>query len=62
MIQANRVQLGACIIIFAQGVSYPVSVQEEATHVGVVDEYDAKEIIHFALKKVGSFPQVGYRV
>ena len=38
-----------------------VSAQEEALHVGVSEELDAKEVVDLTLKQVGSLPQVDDR-
>ena len=61
-IEAYRVQFGICIIILAQRVSHPVVAQEEAAHIGVIDELNAKEVIHFTFLEVGYAPNVAYGV
>jgi len=37
----------------------PVYAEEEPTHIGVADEYDAEEVVDLAFVQPGDVPQVG---
>ncbi len=62
VVETHGVGLGRCVVILAQGVSYPVVAQEQAPHVGMVDEDDAEIVVDLALVEVGHMPQVAYGV
>ena len=62
VLKPNGVNLGAGIVVFAQGVSHPVVAQEQPAHVGVVDEADAEEVVDLTFVQIGRFPKVGNRM
>ena len=49
VLDAYGVDVGVGVVVLAQGVSHPVDAEEEATHIGVVNEYYAEEVEYFAL-------------
>ena len=49
------------IIVLAERIADPVNREEQATHVGVVQEDDAVEIINFTFKDSGDSPQITNR-
>ncbi len=57
-----RIQRGTVVIVFAKRKSYPVAIEEEAAHVGVVDKTYAEQCVHLALVEMGCFPKVGYGI
>jgi len=58
----HGVNLGVGVVVFAQGVAYPVEVEEQAAHVAVAHEYDTEEVVDLALVETGNVPHVFYRV
>ena len=49
------------VVILAQGVSRPVVAQEQAPHVGMVQEADAEIVERLAFVQLGGLPQVAHR-
>ena len=62
MVKTHGIHLGTCIVVLAQGVTYPVVAQEQSAHIGVIDEDYAEVIINFTLIEIGHGPKVGYAV
>ena len=56
--QPHGVYFGVGVVVFAQRVANPVVPQEEASHVGVVDEADTEEVVDFAFVQVCRGPDV----
>ena len=57
-LKANGIQCLARVIILAQGVSYPVVAQEQASKVVVPGELDAEKVEHLALIQLRYLPYV----
>ena len=57
----EAVSLGAHVEVLAQGMTLEVGTQEEPAHIGMPQELNAHEVVHFAFQQVGHVPQVDYR-
>ena len=55
------IELGVLVVVLAQGIAHPVDIQEEASAVGVVQEYDSEEIVYLAFVSDSHRPDVGNR-
>ena len=44
--------------VLAEGIALEIATQEEATHIGMTQEYDAVEIIDLTLQQVGHTPDI----
>ena len=60
--ESYRIKFLVGVIVLAQGVSHPVGAQEETPHIGMIDKFDAEEVVHLTLLEIGDGPQVAHRV
>ena len=56
----DRVVALALVIILAQWIAVPVNAEEQAAHVGIIDEDDTEEVIDLTLEYHCYFPKVGH--
>ena len=50
------------VIILAQGIAFPVEIEEEAAHIGVVDEDDPEEVVDLAFIDGRDGPEIENRM
>ena len=48
------------VVVLAQRISYPVVTQKQTAHIRMSGKHDAEEVIDFAFRQFGAFPDRSY--